>query len=110
MPMASSHIRMRLQSPMLTMSDTAPMVQKWVFWPMAPKTKATAKASQRTVLDATAVSMSGAVNGGVGDAGGGKAFGAQAAGIADPAGTALVVGLVAGNGQAVIDAERCPGG
>jgi hypothetical protein len=52
--------------------------------------------------------MSGAVKGGVGEAGGGKAFGTQAAGIADAAGTAEFIGLVAGNGQAVIDAQRLP--
>src|SRR5688572_27576982 len=38
--MASSHMRMRLRSPMLIQSDTAPMVQKWVLLPTAPKTKA----------------------------------------------------------------------
>src|SRR5258706_2977325 len=42
--MASSHIRMRPKSPMLTQSDTAPMVQKLVRLPTAPKTKASAKA------------------------------------------------------------------
>jgi hypothetical protein len=47
-PMASSHIRMRVQSPMLTMSATAPMVQKWVRWAMAPKTAASANAAHRT--------------------------------------------------------------
>ena len=38
--MASTHMRMRVQSPMVTMSDTAPMVQKWVLLPTAPKMKA----------------------------------------------------------------------
>ena len=47
-PMARAHMRMRLQSPMLTMSATAPMVQKWVRWAMAPKTAAKKKAAQRT--------------------------------------------------------------
>ena len=42
--MASSHMRMRLLSPMLTQSDTAPMVQKLVLLPTAPKMKASAKA------------------------------------------------------------------
>ena len=55
------------------------MVQKWVFWPIAPNPNETAKASQSTVFDAVAVSMSGAVKGGVGEAGSGKAFGTQAA-------------------------------
>jgi hypothetical protein len=31
--MASSHMRMRLQSPMLTMSDTAPIAQNWLRFP-----------------------------------------------------------------------------
>jgi len=47
-PMASSHMRMRVQSPMLTMSATAPMVQKCVRWAMAPKTAASAKADHST--------------------------------------------------------------
>ena len=41
--MASSHMRMRPQWPMLTTSDTAPMVQKLVLLATAPKTKASAK-------------------------------------------------------------------
>lgn len=40
---------------------------------------------------------------------GGKAFGTQAAGIADTAGTALFIGLIAGNRQAVINTERGAG-
>src|SRR5882672_3745996 len=47
--MASSHMRMRFQSPMLTPSDTAPMVQKCVLLPTAPKTKASANAPHTTV-------------------------------------------------------------
>src|SRR6266853_3053915 len=46
--MASSHMRMRFQSPMLTTSDTAPMVQKCVLLPTAPKRKASAKAPHTT--------------------------------------------------------------
>src|SRR3954471_3028728 len=42
--MARSHMRMRERSPMFTQSDTAPMVQKWVLLPTAPKMKARAKA------------------------------------------------------------------
>src|SRR5213593_142715 len=42
--MASSHMRMRARSPMFTQSDTAPMVQKWVLLPTAPKMKASTKA------------------------------------------------------------------
>src|SRR5262245_55483129 len=42
--MASSHMRMRARLPMLTQSDTAPMVQKCVRLPTAPKTKASANA------------------------------------------------------------------
>src|SRR5690349_6542818 len=47
--MASSHMRMRLQSPMLTMSDTAPMVQKCVLLATAPKTKPSANAPHTTI-------------------------------------------------------------
>src|SRR5205809_7698572 len=42
--MASIHMRMRERSPMFTQSDTAPMVQKWVLLPTAPKMKARMKA------------------------------------------------------------------
>lgn len=41
-------MRMRAQEPMLTMSLTAPMVQKCVRWAMNPNTTATAKAAQST--------------------------------------------------------------
>ena len=41
--MASSHMRMRPQWPMFTMSDNAPMVQKLVFAATRPKRKATTK-------------------------------------------------------------------
>ena len=47
--MASTHMRMRVQSPRLTMSATAPMVQKWVRCAMAPKATASAKAAHSTV-------------------------------------------------------------
>src|SRR3954470_9646023 len=50
---ASSHMRMRFQSPMPTMSDTAPMVQKRVLFPTAPKTNASPKPPQ-TTQDASA--------------------------------------------------------
>src|SRR5262245_5596206 len=42
-------MRIRFQSPMLTTSDTAPMVQKCVRFETAPKTKASAKAPHTTV-------------------------------------------------------------
>ena len=48
--MASSHIRMRLQWPMLTTSDSAPMVQKLVLLATAPKMKASAKPLQTTIV------------------------------------------------------------
>ena len=41
---ASSHMRMRPVSPMFTQSDTAPMVQKLVLLPTAPKMNASANA------------------------------------------------------------------
>jgi len=47
---ASTHMRMRVQSPMLTMSAMAPMVQKFVFWARAPKTIAQAKLLHNTAL------------------------------------------------------------
>ena len=47
---ASSHMRMRLLSPMFTQSDTAPMVQKLVLLATAPKTKARTNAPQVTAL------------------------------------------------------------
>src|SRR5258706_6686046 len=47
--MASSHMRMRFQSPMLTTSDTASMVKKCVLLPTAPKMKVRAKAPQTTI-------------------------------------------------------------
>src|SRR6267142_3141682 len=54
--MASSHMRMRFQSPMLTTSDTAPMVQKCVLLATAPKTKASANAPHTTV-EASAIGL-----------------------------------------------------
>src|SRR5436190_6237355 len=45
---ARSHMRMRDRSPMFTQSETAPMVQKWVLLPTAPKTKARRKAPPTT--------------------------------------------------------------
>ena len=45
---ASNHMRMRVQSPVLTMSATAPMVQKCVRWATAPKTIARAKLPHKT--------------------------------------------------------------
>jgi hypothetical protein len=37
-------MRIRLRSPILTQSDTAPMVQKLVLFPTAPKIKASRNA------------------------------------------------------------------
>src|SRR5207237_1310853 len=54
--MASSHMRMRFQSPMLSTSDTVPMVQKCVLLPTAPKRKARAKAPH-TTADASAAGL-----------------------------------------------------
>src|SRR5258706_7199406 len=45
---ARSHMRMRFQAPMLTTSETAPMVQKCVLLPTAPKMNVRAKAPQPT--------------------------------------------------------------
>src|SRR4030095_9292919 len=45
---ASTHIRMRLQSPKVAMSTTAPIVQKLTRLATAPKTKASAKARPAT--------------------------------------------------------------
>ena len=49
--MASTHMRMRVQSPMFTTSAMAPMVQKWVRCANAPKTVASAKADHSSVID-----------------------------------------------------------
>src|SRR5690348_14752690 len=45
---ARSHMRMRLQLPMFTTSETAPMVQKLVRLATAPNTKASAKPPHAT--------------------------------------------------------------
>jgi hypothetical protein len=42
-------MRMRPQSPMLTMSDTAPIVQKFVLLPTAPNTSPSANPDQATM-------------------------------------------------------------
>ena len=47
--MASTHMRMRIHEPMLTMSLTEPMVQNRVRCMMAPNTRLRAKPAQRTV-------------------------------------------------------------
>src|SRR5689334_20731282 len=47
-PMAMTHMRMRVQSPMVTMSATAPIVQKCVRCAMAPKSAAKTKAAHST--------------------------------------------------------------
>src|ERR1700679_2358915 len=49
--MANNHMRMRVQRPMLTTSDTAPMVQKPERLAAAPKTKARANAASATLVD-----------------------------------------------------------
>jgi hypothetical protein len=48
--MVSSQARMRPQSPMLTTSETAPMVQKLVLLAKKPNTKPRPKPHQTTVL------------------------------------------------------------
>src|SRR5271170_3565369 len=50
MAMANSHMRMRVQVPMLTMSDTAPMAQKEERAATAPNTNARANAAHATSL------------------------------------------------------------
>ena len=47
---AKPHWRIRVQSPMFTTSLTAPMVQKWVRWAMAPKMADKIKAAHNTWL------------------------------------------------------------
>ena len=42
--MASTHIRIRRQSPKFAMSAIAPIVQKFARWPTAPNTAPSAKA------------------------------------------------------------------
>src|SRR5882672_6737115 len=53
---ASSHMRMRFQSPMLTTSDTAPMVQKCVLLPTAPKRNPSAR-PPHTTIEASAAGL-----------------------------------------------------
>src|SRR5471032_2985148 len=111
--MASSHMRMRFQSPMLTTSETAPMVQKLVLLPTAPKMKARMKAPQST-CGANAAGLTsfmdyiisgGGIARGIGNAGRLEAGFAQPAGIALTAGQAVRIGLVAGHGEPVVHAE-----
>ena len=45
--MANTQARMRDQSPMLKTSATAPIVQKWVRWAMAPNTAASVKLAHK---------------------------------------------------------------
>ena len=47
-PMANSHARMRPVCPMLTQSETAPMVQKLVLLVMAPRISAATKIDRST--------------------------------------------------------------
>ena len=56
--MASTHMRARVQSPMLTTSETAPMVQKWVRWVMAPNTTANANEAHKTLAARLLISIS----------------------------------------------------
>ncbi len=54
---ASSHIRMRPQWPMLTMSDSAPMVQKLDFDATKPNTRASVNPPPITRVDGSAAMM-----------------------------------------------------
>src|SRR5262245_21493121 len=47
-------MRMRFQSPMLTTSDTAPIVQKWVLLETAPNRKPRANPPHTTVAESAA--------------------------------------------------------
>src|SRR5580765_2058547 len=47
-PIAITHMRMRVQSPMVTMSETAPIVQKWVRCAIAPNSIDRPNADQST--------------------------------------------------------------
>ena len=49
-PIAMAHLRMRVQSPMLTTSATAPIVQKWVRCAIAPNSTDRPNAAQSTPL------------------------------------------------------------
>ncbi len=55
---ASAHMRARVQSPMLTTSATAPIVQKWVRCAIAPKIAASANAAHSTRVVKAAGSIS----------------------------------------------------
>ena len=57
-PIAASHIRIRVQSPMFTMSETAPIVQKLLRLIATPTTKAMPKVAQVTRCCSEATSAS----------------------------------------------------
>jgi hypothetical protein len=57
-PIASTHMRMRAQSPIVTMSATAPMVQKCVRCEIAPNTTAKPNEAQSTTVERAATSLS----------------------------------------------------
>ncbi len=55
-PIASPHWRMRVQSPMFTTSLTAPIVQKWVRWTMAPNRRERKKVAPSTWVPSAEIS------------------------------------------------------
>src|SRR5580700_2313388 len=57
--MANSHMRMRVHTPMLTTSDTAPIAQKPERFAAAPNTKARANAAHVTLVDSANSMMPG---------------------------------------------------
>ena len=57
--MASTHMRRRVQSPMVITSAIAPLVQKRVCWATAPNSTASAKAHHNTVVLNASMSISG---------------------------------------------------
>ncbi|MNT46612.1 hypothetical protein D3C72_1832720 [compost metagenome] len=62
-PIARPHMRARVQSPMLTTSETAPMVQKCVRCSTAPNRKVRTNVLSSTVRESAARSISGMCGG-----------------------------------------------
>src|SRR5687768_1551943 len=117
--MASSHMRMRPQLPMLTTSDTAPMVQKLVRLATAPKTRPSANPPHATrpprfevpPKEGTCKRRTDILSGvarRILQARAFESFAPQAAGFAGAAGAACRVGLVAGDRERKVHAQLVP--
>src|SRR5687768_11126246 len=101
-----SHIRMRPVSPMLTQSDTAPMVQKLVLLATAPKMNDSANAPPRTDgINCAGVASAIEVARRIGNAGGDEALFPDPASIAHTTRATRGVRLVTSDRQCGVDAQ-----